>query len=50
MRNQSPLMAKLAIMTPSSLKKYLVVPTVFELVELAELEVTAVVTPFTVVE
>jgi hypothetical protein len=47
--NQSPLMAKLAIIIPSSLKKYLVVPTVFEVDEL-DAELTDVVTPPTVVE
>jgi len=42
-------MAKLAIITPSSLKKYLVVPTVVEVDEL-DADVTEVVTPLTVVE
>jgi hypothetical protein len=45
---QSPLMAKLAIIIPSSLKKYLVVPTVVETAVLAA-EVVDVVTPLTVV-
>jgi len=45
---QSPLMAKLAIITPSRLKKYLVVPTVVDVVAL-DSEVTEVVVSPTVV-